>query len=183
MAKVSIPPQRDAYCIEAEEEERRERMLAEQVDLKLKALEQRLDDVAFKIEAAIRDPFQVPIGGITAEDIGVPPGPGVIKPLQVPKLEGPYIKLREELDSAYDQASIGKGKQRHADNEPFENQKICVINRWLRGARYAGPLFQAVKKTVESARMEPEAAIRELDGAINYLCAAKILLREEIENG
>jgi hypothetical protein len=42
----------------------------------------------------------------------------------------------------------------------------------------AGTLFQAVKKTVESSRMTPDAAIRELYGAINYLSAGIILLEE-----
>lgn len=89
-----------------------------------------------------------------------------------------YAKLEAELQSALEQASKGKGKERHADGEPFEQQKICVIGRWVSGSPAAGPLQQAVKKAVESARLGPEAAIRELDGAINYLCAAKILLRE-----
>jgi hypothetical protein len=90
-----------------------------------------------------------------------------------------YAALDKVLQGAYDQASTGKGKERHADDEPFENQKICVINRWLSGSPVAGALFQAVKKTVESSRLSGERAINELRGAINYLAAAIILLEEK----
>lgn len=91
---------------------------------------------------------------------------------------GKYASLARTLRGAYDQASTGKGRERHADDEPFQHQKICVINRWLAGSPVAGALFQAVKKTVESARLSDSAAIHELRGAINYLAAAIILLEE-----
>jgi hypothetical protein len=87
--------------------------------------------------------------------------------------------LERILLDAMDQAIGGKGKERHADGENFEDQKICVINRWLKGSPVAGPLFQAVKKAVESSRMPPGAAIRELYGSINYTAAAIRLLEEE----
>jgi hypothetical protein len=90
-----------------------------------------------------------------------------------------YQKLEKVLTDAMEQASRGKGKERHADDEPFENQKICVINRWIAGSPVAGALFQAVKKTVESSRLSGERAINELRGAINYLAAAIILLEEK----
>jgi hypothetical protein len=93
---------------------------------------------------------------------------------------GNYASLARTLRGAYDQASKGKGKERHADDEPFQHQKICVINRWLAGSPVAGALFQAVKKTVESARLSDSAAIHELRGAINYLAAAIILLEERM---
>jgi hypothetical protein len=89
-----------------------------------------------------------------------------------------YHTLERVLTDAMEQASRGKGKERHADGEPFENQKICVIGRWLKDSPVAGPLQQAVKKTVESSRLSGERAINELRGAINYLAAAIILLEE-----
>jgi ribosomal protein L40E len=91
-----------------------------------------------------------------------------------------YGGLKRVLADAMLQAKSGKGKERHADEEPFENQKICVINRWLKDSRVAGPLFQAVKKTIESSRLPGERAIDELRGAINYLAAAIILLEEQL---
>jgi hypothetical protein len=95
-----------------------------------------------------------------------------------PVLDDRYATLKRVLADALLQAKSGKGKERHADGESFENQKICVINRWLAGSPIAGPLFQVVKKTVESSRMAPDAAIRELYGAINYASAGIILLEE-----
>jgi hypothetical protein len=98
-----------------------------------------------------------------------------------PLSDNRYKELERILLDAMEQASGGKGKERHADGEAFENQKICVINRWLKGSPVAGALFQAVKKAVESSRMTPDAAIRELYGSINYL-AAGIRLLEEIKD-
>lgn len=93
----------------------------------------------------------------------------------------PYSKLAAALRGAKDQAEFGKGLERHADGEPFENQKICVIGRWLRRSPVAGPLQQAVKKMVESAGFTPARAIHELEGAINYAAAAIVLLKELVE--
>jgi hypothetical protein len=93
-----------------------------------------------------------------------------------------YAKLAEALRGAYNQASEGKGRERHATDEPFEEQKICVISRWIADSPIAGVLFQAVKKAVESARLPSERAIRELQGAINYLAAGIILLEEGRES-
>jgi hypothetical protein len=95
-----------------------------------------------------------------------------------PLIDDRYASLKRVLADAMLQAKAGKGKERHADDEAFENQKICVINRWIKDSPVAGTLFQAVKKTVESSRMTPDAAIRELYGAINYLSAGIILLEE-----
>ena len=44
-----------------------------------------------------------------------------------------------------------------------------------------GPRYQAVKKIYESARMDPDRAIKELLGAINYTAAAIILLKEKLQ--
>lgn len=93
-------------------------------------------------------------------------------------LNGKYAALYSELMSAYTQASAGKGKERHANDEPFEQQKILVIQRWLGESPISGVLFQAAKKVIEAARLSPEAAIAELDGATVYLQAGKIRLRE-----
>lgn len=81
-----------------------------------------------------------------------------------------YETLAAVLQRAYEQASSGKGKERHADDEPFEQQVIC------RNARKFGvgaPLAQAVKKLEESMRL-PTRERREAErlGAINYIAAA-----------
>lgn len=96
-------------------------------------------------------------------------------------MNNPYESLKEVFQQAYNQASSGKGKERHSygDNEPYEKQLICSISRRLQNPLIAGPCFQVCKKTLEAGRLDPDAAIRELLGAINYAAAAIILLQEE----
>ena len=87
-----------------------------------------------------------------------------------------YLLLWNTLRDALEQAAFGKGKARHQKNdEPFEEQPICMFARRV-GIGF--PLGQAMKKIDEAARMEPEAAVNELLGAINYLCSAVIIIRE-----
>lgn len=84
-----------------------------------------------------------------------------------------YGRLEEVLTKAAEQASAGKGAERHADGQRFEDQPIMWIEREFKSFQ----LGQAVKKIHESQRLAPEAAARELLGAINYL-AAKIIALE-----
>ncbi len=86
-----------------------------------------------------------------------------------------YKDLKKVLDLAFLQASEGKGKERHANNEPFTEQLIFKIE----GLTKSFQLGQAIKKIVESQRLEREAAITELLGAINYI-SAKVI---ELKNG
>ena len=92
-----------------------------------------------------------------------------------------YDSLSAVLQGALSQASQGKGKERHAKDEPFEKQKICEITRRLQGSPVGGPLFQAIKKCYESERLPKDRAIAELYGAINYIAAAIIVLQETKE--
>lgn len=93
-----------------------------------------------------------------------------------------YAGLHGVLSDAYHQAAGGKGKERHATDDPFEDQPIMVITRLLADHPVAALGYQAVKKTVEAGRLHrtkgPDAAIRELHGAINYLAAMVIRVRE-----
>ncbi len=91
-----------------------------------------------------------------------------------------YNSLADVLQEAIDQASKGKGIERHAKfREPFEEQKICEIARRV-GVGY--DLGQAIKKSMESVRLPYPRNINELLGAINYLAGAVIVMREEGEN-
>lgn len=98
------------------------------------------------------------------------------KPQAAPTPVVGYDSLRAVLDRAFDQASAGKGRERHARaDEPFEQQVI------LEGARRFGTgalLFQAYKKAEESQRLDADRAVAELLGAIVYLAAA-VIHREE----
>lgn len=84
-----------------------------------------------------------------------------------------YDSLRYVLTLAIEQASVGKGKERHANGKPFDRQPIMEIGRMV-GSGY--PLGQAMKKAQESTRLPPDRAKAELLGAINYLAAAYMLL-------
>ena len=86
-----------------------------------------------------------------------------------------YQSLRRVLELALEQASAGKGKERHANDKSFDQQPMLEIGRMV------GPAFclgQAIKKSQEASRMGPDAAKRELLGAINYLAGAYLLLEE-----
>ena len=89
-----------------------------------------------------------------------------------------YSELNRVFTMALSQASDGKGKERHANDESFENQKICELNRFI-GSNH-GLIYQACKKSIESNRLPKERAISEILGAINYLAAAVILKEEEV---
>lgn len=87
-----------------------------------------------------------------------------------------YEPLRAVLAEALDQASEGKGKERHADGKPFLEQPIMDLGRKYGAGFLCG---QADKRVREAFNCEDdERAIRDILGAINYLAAAVILRRE-----
>ena len=91
-----------------------------------------------------------------------------------------YNRLADVLARAYDQASGGKGKDRHvkADGQKFEDQPICSLQR-IYGNGYA--FGQVGKKMEESMRMPKDQAVAELLGGIVYLAAAVIVREEQDE--
>ena len=86
-----------------------------------------------------------------------------------------YFPLFSVLNDALNEAQNGKGSERHGNGLSFTEQPALTITRAV-GLGF--PLGQAMKKIQESQRMEPEAAKRELLGAINYLAAAVLFLDE-----
>lgn len=93
-----------------------------------------------------------------------------------------YEILRTMLLKAYDQATSGKGLERHAQGRDFSDQPIFQIQELLGFNGYVGPAFQAIKKIQEgvnnysSGRFDYAALEKELLGAINYIAA--ILIHE-----
>ena len=83
-----------------------------------------------------------------------------------------YESLARVLHRAYDQAAQGKGAERHACSRPFTGQPMQSISELL--GSETGLLYQAMKKIQESQRLDQDAAIRELLGAINYIAGAVI---------
>jgi hypothetical protein len=86
-----------------------------------------------------------------------------------------YYDLFIVLQKALYQAQDGKGAERHGNGLSFTEQPALTITRAV-GLGF--PLGQAMKKIQESQRMDPDAAKRELLGAINYLAAAVLFLDE-----
>lgn len=88
-----------------------------------------------------------------------------------------YENLGRILQGAYDQSAKGKGKHRHANNEPFEKQPIMAIGGMV---GVGGHTYQVCKKAQEAtsmvAREEHDAAIAELRGVIVYAAAAILLI-------
>jgi hypothetical protein len=87
-----------------------------------------------------------------------------------------YETLAEVLQLAFNQAARGKGKERHAKDQPFHEQVMQV------GAQHFGTgslLFQAFKKAEESQRLPHDRAEAELLGAIVYLAGAVIAERRK----
>lgn len=91
-----------------------------------------------------------------------------------------YASLKRVLRAAYEQAAFGKGRERHANDKPFDCQPIMEIGRMV-GTGYQ--LGQAMKKAQEAGGMSRkgrhDAAKAELLGAINYLAAAYLQIEEE----
>ncbi len=87
-----------------------------------------------------------------------------------------YERLATVLNLAYEQAAFGKGSQRHATGQPFHEQPMQSLIR-LHGLGFA--TGQASKKAQEAQRMDPQQAIHELLGAINYLAGAIISIQDK----
>lgn len=99
----------------------------------------------------------------------------------------PYLLLSRELAFALEQASGGKGKERHAkEGQRFEDQIMCVIQRILIDHPMGGLAYQVIKKTIESGRLFEQkgvdAAKAEIYGAINYLSGMNIIYEEQRKN-
>ena len=89
-----------------------------------------------------------------------------------PTMQEPgYELLAYVLERAYNQAALGKGKERHANGEPFDEQ---VMQDGARRFGVGALLFQAFKKSEESQRLPLDRGVNELLGAIVYLAGAVI---------
>ena len=97
-----------------------------------------------------------------------------------------YGSLKNEFDNALEQASKGKGKERHAKkDENFEDQVMCAVQRLLIDHPVGGLAYQVIKKTIESGRLLNERGVdsakNEIYGAMNYLGGVSIIYEEQRE--
>lgn len=89
-----------------------------------------------------------------------------------------YESLNDVLNRAYNQASEGKGKERHAGSLPFEKQPMQTISQLVGSPD--GLAYQAIKKIQESQRFpQTDRRVNELLGAINYIAGLIIYLEKE----
>ena len=126
----------------------------------------RADDPAVELDPKPASPIVPPLAWqAPAQDVMEVPG---------------YERLADVLKRAYDQAAVGKGRERHASGEPFHEQVMQI------GARKFGVgslLFQAFKKSEESQRLPRDRAVAELLGAIVYLAGAVIAVEAGSDDG
>lgn len=90
-----------------------------------------------------------------------------------------YYELQKVLDAALDQAAIGKGKERHANNKPIIEQPNQTISDTLNSP--IGLIYQAHKKSQEALNLDHPKALKELLGAINYLAFAYIWMERHYD--
>ena len=88
-----------------------------------------------------------------------------------------YEQLKAVLTDALDQAAVGKGRERHAQDKPFHVQPMQQISELINSSD--GMRYQAMKKLQESGRMEKDPAIRELLGVIVYTAGLVIYLNNQ----
>lgn len=87
-----------------------------------------------------------------------------------------YEQLVEVFTAAHDQAAYGKGKERHANDLPFHEQRMQTISDLVGSPD--GMVYQVTKKMTEGLQFDnPQKREHELLGAINYLAGIVIWLR------
>lgn len=86
-----------------------------------------------------------------------------------------YHELARILEDAYNQAALGKGKERHANDLPFHEQPMQTLIA-AHGIGFA--TGQAAKKLEECHGLDVDAAIKELHGAIVYTAGAVYALEK-----
>lgn len=94
-----------------------------------------------------------------------------------------YERLAAVLVDAHNQAAYGKGKERHANDLPFHEQRMQTISRAMNSPH--GIAFQVQKKLLEGLEMKDPAARRhELLGALVYLAGLIVYLDDQArDNG
>ena len=91
----------------------------------------------------------------------------------------PYQSLVNVLNEAYNRASQGKGKDRHATGEDFSDQPIVTEGK---NFYVIGNLQQIRKKCFEILRLDPERGRNELLDIIVYAAASVIIIDQRKES-
>lgn len=91
-----------------------------------------------------------------------------------------YASLVRVLVRAAEQAAGGKGRVRHANDLPFEEQRMQTLID-LHGYGFAAG--QASKKVAEGLALPPEQCKAEILGAINYLAGIIVHMNRNEDAG
>ena len=117
--------------------------------------------------------------GELAPDKGTP-NAAALTAVGHPDLVRDYVSLELALNVAYQQASMGKGAERHANALPFHEQPMQTTAK-LHGIGFI--TGQVTKKLAEAqgmlARGDTDAALREIAGAIVYSAGAYVYATAE----
>lgn len=89
-----------------------------------------------------------------------------------------YERLVQVFAQAHHQAAFGKGLERHANNLPFEKQRMLSISHLLDTPD--GMAYQVTKKMTEGLAMDDlPRTLAELFGALNYLAGIVVFLEDK----
>lgn len=93
-----------------------------------------------------------------------------------------YERLTAVLKAAHDQATYGKGADRHANNLPFHEQRMQQISQLFDSP--LGMAYQVAKKVAEGITLPThDRQVAELLGAINYIAGIVIFLEDKQAKG
>lgn len=101
------------------------------------------------------------------------------------EIDEKYKVLFDHLMESYNRSAGSKGKERHSNNDNWEEQKLIWVPRFLKehpnGS--SAPAYQAIKKIIEAGRIYhiygKEKSVKEIYDAIVYLCATAHLILED----
>jgi|WetSurMetagenome_2_1015567.scaffolds.fasta_scaffold384741_2 hypothetical protein len=89
-----------------------------------------------------------------------------------------YERLFEIFDMVYTRVAWGKGEERHANGERFENQLICSITRRHGHGFTRGQMEKKLDELKKFTNKQDE--INEMLDVIAYGCADVIVMMEEL---
>ena len=87
-----------------------------------------------------------------------------------------YSTLHTVLQLAYDRASKGKGKERHANNQPFDQQVMARANRATNGGFSYGQIMKKIEE-IPNLKSDSERVNEMLD--IIVYAAGYVLVKLE----
>ena len=92
-----------------------------------------------------------------------------------------YGRLVYALSLAYNQAAFGKGKERHANNKPFEEQTMMVANRVTDGGFGWGQIFKKIQEIPNIK--DPDMKKAEMVSIIVYAAGWVLWFEEFMKKG